>query len=80
MLLFDSRVCNSDVASDSSSEYQSEEEKDDLSAEAPICLKAKASHTLAYVPSMFDRSVGQSLQITLVDISSCLLQVPMELN
>lgn len=50
------RVCNSDVASDSSSEYASEEEKNDnLSAEAPICLKAKVSHSLAYVPSMFDR-------------------------
>lgn len=50
------RVCNSDVAGESSSEYESGYDKEEEpSVEGPFCLKPKVSHTLAYVPSVYDR-------------------------
>ena len=57
MLYF--RVCNSEVAessTDSSSEYMTDDQhEDELGAEGPISLKRKLSHSLAYVPSFYDR-------------------------
>lgn len=44
------------MAGESSSEYESGYDKEEEpTVEGPICLKAKVSHTLAYVPSVYDR-------------------------